>query len=952
MLSGRRSRSSTASASRRSPATSPSTGSAARRARWPGSTSSSTAPPRSRSSRRSTRSSSSTAAGPARLLRALRADGSDPYFVHVSTAYAAGRRTGLVLERPSGAAPAEPPLDLEAELEAARAWRRDLEAESRLQQHQKRFVEEAKRAVGPAGGPAVGGRAEALRREWVPDQLTERSRERSRALGWSDAYGLSKALGERLLLEERPRRLTIVRPSIIESALRTPYPGWLEDLKVADPIILAYAAGMIPRFPGNPSAQLDLVPVDLVANACVAAAAHPPDGSPGRSRSSRARATRSPSSRPPASSPATSASARSPGRTGCRSTSRTGASRRTRASPGARPHGDAARRRPARRRPRPAPARRRARAATAQGAAPPGPAAPAVGDLRPYVEIDCSFDDRSTRELLAGLAPADRERFDFDVEGIDWEAYLRDVHLPALRAIVAPPRPPRRRARSERRPRLEGPPALAFFDVEGVVLDTTIAHFYAWLRTRDMPELDRLVWSAGLAARVPGWLQADRRSRAAFNRRFYRLYRDLPARELRAQAAEALPDFIQPRMQHEAVRRIRAHRRHGDRVVLMTGALDFLVDSLRHLGDELSPRGWSSGRALHRRAGRAAADGRRARLAGRAPRRRARARPRRLPRLRRQHRRPAAARARRPPARRQPGLPPGPRGAPARLAGRGVDDRAGRGLMLALRYTPSLPRYLAARAGVPNSGALALEDVRPPSLPSPDWLPVRPRLSGICGSDHALLAGKASLYLASLTSGPFVPGHEVVGEITGGPRRGERVVLQPALGCVARGIEPRCPECARGLPALCRHTIDGRLSAGLQTGYCRDAGGGWSEGLVAHASQLYPVPDDLADEDAVFVEPLACALHAAAVADPEPGENVAVIGAGTIGLLTVAALRERAPAATIVCAAKHSGQAAAARRLGADDTCAPGELHARRRPAHRRAPAGRPRRPRAAARRL
>jgi HAD superfamily hydrolase (TIGR01490 family) len=217
-----------------------------------------------------------------------------------------------------------------------------------------------------------------------------------------------------------------------------------------------------------------------------------------------------------------------------------------------------------------------------------------VGRLRrlseiygPYIEIDCRFDDRGTRELLAGLAPEDREVFDFDVEGIDWEAYLRDVHLPALRAIVAPARTAAPRRPPERRPTVEGPAALAFFDVEGVVLDTTIAHFYAWLRTRDMPELDRLVWSAGLAVRVPGWLQADRRSRAAFNRRFYRLYRDLPARELRAQAAEALPDFIQPRVQHEAVRRIRAHRRHGDRVVLMTGALDFLVDSLRHLGDEL-----------------------------------------------------------------------------------------------------------------------------------------------------------------------------------------------------------------------------------------------------------------------------------------------------------------------------------------------------------------------------
>jgi nucleoside-diphosphate-sugar epimerase len=190
--------------------------------------------------------------GPARLLRALRAAGSDPYFVHVSTAYAAGQRTGLVLERPSGTAPAEPHLDLDAELAAAQAWRRDIEAESRLPIHQQRFVREARREVGPAGGPAIGARAEALRHGWVYAQLSERGRERSRALGWTDGYTLSKALGERLLLAERPRALTIVRPAIVESALRRPYPGWLEDLKVADPILLAYGTGMIDgRFPST-----------------------------------------------------------------------------------------------------------------------------------------------------------------------------------------------------------------------------------------------------------------------------------------------------------------------------------------------------------------------------------------------------------------------------------------------------------------------------------------------------------------------------------------------------------------------------------------------------------------------------------------------------------------------------------------------------------------------------
>jgi threonine dehydrogenase-like Zn-dependent dehydrogenase len=154
-----------------------------------------------------------------------------------------------------------------------------------------------------------------------------------------------------------------------------------------------------------------------------------------------------------------------------------------------------------------------------------------------------------------------------------------------------------------------------------------------------------------------------------------------------------------------------------------------------------------------------------------------------------------------------------------------------------------------------------------------------------------------------------------------------RVVVEPALGCVARGIDPPCPECAEGLHALCRNVVEGHVAAGLQIGYCRDTGGGWSEGLVAHASQLHEIPDTLSDEDAVLVEPLACALHAVKVAAPEPGHVVAVIGAGTIGLLTVAALRELHPATTVLAVAKHPGQQGEAMRMGADRTCAPADLH-------------------------
>ena len=528
--------------------------------------------------------------GPARLLKALRDHGSDPYVVHVSTAYAAGQRTGLVLERPSGTAPAEPDVDLDAELQVAIQWRRDLESESRLPLHQNRFVAEARRSVGPAGGPAIGARAESLRRDWVREQLIERGRDRARALGWTDTYGLSKALGERMLIAEHPRALSIVRPAIVESALKTPYPGWLESLKVADPILLAYGAGLIGgRFAANRSIAIDLVPVDMVANACLAAAGHEPEGAVRTlnvASSSRnpltigAMAdlvTRYFRERPlpgedglPVAVPEWRLSSHASITTTIDRVSRLLDTGRDLVDKVPLPRVDEIELKLHKTQRR---LDRIRRLSEIYG---------------PYGELDCVFDDRNARGLLSRLHPDDRDRFSFDVDTIEWERYLVEVHLPALRALTVPPSPRPRSTRARPRAKLaEGPPALAIFDVEGVILDSTVAHFYAWLRTRDMPELDKLIWSAGIAARVPGWMKADRRSRLAFNRSFYRLYRDLPARELRAQAAEALPDFIQPRIQNAAVRRIREHRRRGDRVILVTGALDFLVDSLRHLGDEL-----------------------------------------------------------------------------------------------------------------------------------------------------------------------------------------------------------------------------------------------------------------------------------------------------------------------------------------------------------------------------
>jgi threonine dehydrogenase-like Zn-dependent dehydrogenase len=257
--------------------------------------------------------------------------------------------------------------------------------------------------------------------------------------------------------------------------------------------------------------------------------------------------------------------------------------------------------------------------------------------------------------------------------------------------------------------------------------------------------------------------------------------------------------------------------------------------------------------------------------------------------------------------------------------------------MKALVFERNLPRFAAARlastmgsgrgAGI---GPLRLLDREPPELPADDWIPLRPLLSGICGSDLATLDGRSSRYFEELVSFPFVPGHEVTAraETAGRDHTGEpfdagtRVVIEPVLGCVPRHLRPPCRWCARGDNGLCPHVAFGDLAPGLQTGFCADTGGGWSSaGLVAHPSQVHRVPEAFSDEDAVMVEPTACAVHAALSAGIQADDLVAVVGAGTLGLATVAALhrlvRPTHPA-TFVVGAKYGHQRELAGELGAD----------------------------------
>jgi threonine dehydrogenase-like Zn-dependent dehydrogenase len=246
--------------------------------------------------------------------------------------------------------------------------------------------------------------------------------------------------------------------------------------------------------------------------------------------------------------------------------------------------------------------------------------------------------------------------------------------------------------------------------------------------------------------------------------------------------------------------------------------------------------------------------------------------------------------------------------------------------MKALVFERKLAKFAAATVAgrfAPGSGArfgpLKLKDVDAPELLGPDWLRFKPRLSGICGSDLATIDGHSSRYFEPIVSFPFVLGHEVVGDLPDG----SRAVLIPVLHCAVRGITPVCAACATGNINLCERIAFGHLEPGLQSGFCSDTGGGWSIAMVAHRNQLFTVPADLSDESAVMIEPAACAVHAARKVHCD---TAVVIGSGTLGLLTVAALRAYGNVHTIIATAKYREQRSHARALGADVVVEPAEL--------------------------
>jgi len=262
----------------------------------------------------------------------------------------------------------------------------------------------------------------------------------------------------------------------------------------------------------------------------------------------------------------------------------------------------------------------------------------------------------------------------------------------------------------------------------------------------------------------------------------------------------------------------------------------------------------------------------------------------------------------------------------------------------ALRFHNSLPRLVAAkvlgyiwqRAYVSSVAPSRLDDIPQPKFPANDWVRIRTKLAGICGSDvkQVLLKGSTDNPLTALISFPHVLGHEAVGvieEIGSGvstQKVGERVVLNPWLSCIPRGIEPPCPSCRIGKFPLCQNFSNGYLSPGIHMGKNVQVPGVFARSFICHESQCFPIPLSVTDEVAVLADPYSVSLHSVLNNPPADDAIVLVYGLGILGLTTLSILRKFFPKNEILVIGRYPHQIEFARTLGADQvlTGSPQEL--------------------------
>ncbi len=249
--------------------------------------------------------------------------------------------------------------------------------------------------------------------------------------------------------------------------------------------------------------------------------------------------------------------------------------------------------------------------------------------------------------------------------------------------------------------------------------------------------------------------------------------------------------------------------------------------------------------------------------------------------------------------------------------------------MQALVYYRSVPRYLLSkllnyirpRHFFPWVAPLKLTQVKF-QPPSSEWVVLRPRMCGLCGSDLNLLKGAESYLLEPYSSFPTILGHEVVAEVVAAPSGsrwlpGERVVVEPVLACRPRNLPP-CRYCALGRYNLCENFTRGGLAPGPIMGFHREAGGGLAEFMAAPSQNLVRLPEHMPDEAAVLSDSLASALQPVLDNFPSDEATVVVYGAGIIGQHLIRCLRALGSEAKIIVVARHAFQQKLAQEGGAD----------------------------------
>ncbi len=535
--------------------------------------------------------------GAARLVTELGRSGSLPHLVHVSTAYVGGQLRGLVPEE----LPLDPGLNWRHEAEVLTRLRPVVEEESRRPEVLEKLARQARSRMGPAGTPAVARTVERLRDRWVKDRLIERGRVHARAMGFSDIYSFTKAMAEHAVVElHGDIPLSIVRPSIIESALAEPFPGWLEGFRMAEPIILAFGRGILTDFSGLADGVIDIIPADYVVNAVLAVAASPPPrghriyhAASGSRNPLRFRGLYQASADYFAANPLRDRYGQAIGTPTWTFPSRGELTAKAKL------------------------AMRAVEAAQWLVERLPlgADAAPTSDRLTEernrlerglnlaelygvYTEVDCVFDTRNLASVWERMPEAERKVFPFDAATYTWHHYLQDVHLPTVvkmaRADTASrrgrqpsgsttPRPDPQTALQAIRKRAGRPDVLAVFDVDGTLVETNVIEYYLWMRLKAQPVTEWPRFLGGMLREAPRWLYLERRSRAEFQRSFYRQYEGLDLEEMRQLGREACDAVTLRRIYPEGMRRIREHKRAGHRVLLLTGALDVVVEPLAEL---------------------------------------------------------------------------------------------------------------------------------------------------------------------------------------------------------------------------------------------------------------------------------------------------------------------------------------------------------------------------------